>query len=72
MNRIPGRVELAVFALMAVTCAAIVSLFPKHDYAMMFAAMPVFLVASIMGLRRNEQLNPRKAEAIDPKDELIP
>ena len=71
MNRIPGRLELAIFALMAVTCAAVVSLFPKHDYAMMFAAMPVFLVAAIMGLRRNEQLNLRKAEAVEQDDDLV-
>jgi len=72
MNRIPGRIEFAIFALMAVTCAAVVSLFPRHDYAMMFAAMPIFLVAAIMGLRRNEQLKFGKAEAVQPEDELVP
>ena len=69
MNRIPGRLEFAIFALMAVTCAAVVSLFPKHDYAMMFAAMPVFLVSAIMGLRRSEQL--KQPEAVDPEDDFV-
>jgi hypothetical protein len=69
-DRLPSRVELAVFAVMAVACAAVVSLVPKHDYAMMFAAMPLFLVSAVMGLRRNPQLNPPKAEVADPKDDL--
>ena len=70
-NRMPGRLELAIFGLMALTCAAVVSLFQKHDYAMMFAAMPVFLVASIMGLRRNEQLKLRQADVVEHEDELV-
>ena len=71
MNRIPSRLEFGIFALMAVSCAAIVTLFPRHDYAMMFAAMPIFLVAAVMGLRRAEQLKLRQTQAIDPKDDLI-
>jgi NADH:ubiquinone oxidoreductase subunit 6 (subunit J) len=72
LDRIPGRYELAIFALMAIACAAIVSLVPKHDYAMMFIAMPLFLVSAIMGLRRSEQLKLREAEVVEPEDELLP
>jgi hypothetical protein len=69
-ERMPSRLEFGIFALMALACAAVVALFPRNDYAMMFAAMPVFLVAAIMGLRRSEQLKLRKADAIEPEDEL--
>jgi hypothetical protein len=69
-DRLPSRTELAVFALMAVACAAAVSLFPKHDYAMMFAAMPLFLVSAVMGLRRSERFKlPRAAES-EAKEQL--
>ena len=71
MNRIPGRIEFAIFALMAVTCAAVVSLFPRHDYAMMFAAMPLFLVSAVMGLRRNPLLKPPSIEVAEPEDKLV-
>jgi len=70
-DRIPSRVAFAIFALMALSCAAIVTVFPRHDYAMMFAAMPIFLVAAVMGLRRGEQLKLRKADAVEPEDEFV-
>ena len=70
-DRMPNRLEFGIFALMALACAAVVTLFPRHDYAMMFAAMPVFLVAAVMGLRRSDQLKLRKADAVEPEDELV-
>jgi hypothetical protein len=70
-DRIPSRLELGIFALMAVLCAAVVSLFPKHDYAMMFATMPVFLVSAVMGLRRNQRYKLPDPEAADPEDDLV-
>ena len=69
-GRIPNRLELGIFALMAVACAAVVALFPKHDYAMMFASMPLFLVSSIMGLRRNPRLNPAP-KVMEREEELV-
>lgn len=54
-DRLPSRYELAIFALMALVCAAVVALAPKRDYALMFAAMPLFLVSAVMGFRRTEQ-----------------
>jgi hypothetical protein len=69
-HRLPGRIELAVFALMAFSAAAVVTLVPRHDYAMMFAAMPLFLVSAIMGLRRNPQLNPRDPSPPNQQSEV--
>ena len=54
-DRLPNRFELVIFALMALACTAVVGLSAKHDYAMMFATMPLFTVAAVMGFRRNEQ-----------------
>ena len=54
-DRLPNRFELGIFALMALVCTVVVSLAPKHDYAMMFAVMPLFLVSAVMGFRRTEQ-----------------
>ena len=52
MGLLPSRMELAVFALMAVACSIVVALVPEHDYAMMFAAMPLFAISIAMGGRR--------------------
>ena len=51
----PSRVELAIFATMAVICAAVVALFQPHTHDLGFAALggPIFLVAACMGLRRS-------------------
>jgi hypothetical protein len=68
-DRIPSRLEFGIFALMAVACAAVVSLIPKHDYAMMFAVMPLFLVSAVMGLRRNERYKLPAPKPADPEDE---
>jgi hypothetical protein len=70
-DRLPNRFELGIFAVMALLCAVVVALVPKHDYAMMFASMPLFAVSAVMGLRRNERYKPSKLSAVEPKDELI-
>ena len=62
LQRLPKPVEIALFAAMAVICAAFVFASQKHDSALFFAAVPLFLVCAIMGYRRNEQLT-RAAEA---------
>ena len=53
-ERLPNPVELGIFAAMALVCALVVTLIPKHDYALLFASMPLFLIASLMGFRRNQ------------------
>jgi hypothetical protein len=52
MGLLPSRVELVVFAIMAVACAVVVAIAPSRDYAMMFATMPLFAIAIAMGGRR--------------------
>lgn len=70
-DRLPSRIELGIFAFMALACTAIVAFVPKHDYAMMFASMPLFAVSAVMGLRRNERYKPTKLPLVDTKDELV-
>jgi len=72
LHRIPSRYELAILAAMAVACAAVVGLAPRHDYAMMFATMPLFTVAALMGLRRSGQLKLREAKISDAENEPVP
>jgi len=61
MQRLPTSAELALFSAMALFCAAIVSLSPKQDTALFFAAVPLFLVCALIGLRRSE----RRAEVVE-------
>ena len=55
----PVRVELAALAMMSVSCAAVVAIVPSHDWAMMFAAMPLFAIAIAMGGRWGVQVRSR-------------
>ena len=52
---IPSRVEIVIFAVLAVLCAIIVPLFQpaKHDLGFAMLAAPIFLVAACVGLRRS-------------------
>jgi hypothetical protein len=52
---LPSRVEFAIFATLAVLCAAVVGLFRPATSDLGFAALagPIFLVAAVMGLRRS-------------------
>jgi hypothetical protein len=52
---LPSRVEIAIFAALAVLCAAIVAVFQPSTSDLRFAvlACPVFLIAAVMGLRRS-------------------
>jgi hypothetical protein len=61
-QRLPKPLEITLFAVMALICAAFVAASPKKDSALFFACVPLFLVASIMGFCRNEQ-NARLAES---------
>jgi hypothetical protein len=65
-DRLPNRVELGIFALMALVCTAVVGLSAKHDYAMMFATMPLFTVAAVMGFRRTEQRQKLRDAQVPP------
>ena len=52
---LPSRVEIAIFATLALICAALVAMFQPNTHDLGFAAMagPIFLVAACMGLRRS-------------------
>ena len=52
---LPSRVELAIFATLALICAALVALFQPNTHDLGFAAMagPIFLFAACLGLRRS-------------------
>lgn len=52
---LPSRVEIAIFAVLALVAAGSVALFQPHTADLGFAAMagPIFLFASVLGLRRS-------------------
>jgi hypothetical protein len=52
---IPSRVEMIIFAVLAMACALAVAFFRPAEHDLGFAAMagPIFLVAACMGLRRS-------------------
>jgi hypothetical protein len=54
-QRLPRPLEIALFAVMALICAAVVFASPKKDSALFFASVPLFLVCAMMGFRRSEQ-----------------
>jgi len=51
-NRLPRPRELAILAALAVVCTVIVAITGKYDVGLAILGAPVFLVASLMGLRR--------------------
>lgn len=61
-QRLPKPLEITLFVVMALICAAFVMASPKKDSALFFASVPLFLVSSIMGFCRNEQ-NARLAKS---------
>lgn len=66
LQRLPKPLEITLFAVMAMICAAVVLLSPKKDSALFFACVPLFLVSAMMGFRRSEQnAEPIEAEAED-------
>jgi hypothetical protein len=52
---LPSGTELAIFALVAVACAVAATLSGVHDIAMALFALPIFVMAAIMGMRRSGQ-----------------
>jgi hypothetical protein len=53
---LPGRVELFVFAVLAVLCAAIVASLPSHDAGLSILAFPIFIFAAMLGLWKSGRL----------------
>lgn len=52
---LPTRVELAIFASLALACTLLVALFQPNTHDLGFAALagPLFLIAACMGLRKS-------------------
>jgi hypothetical protein len=71
LQRLPKLAEVALFAVLALVCAAIVALSPRQDSAIFFASVPLFLVCAWMGLRRKAERSRLQAEVIE-SEELLP
>ena len=52
---LPTGVEVAGFAALAVLCAAVASMTRAADLAMAVFAVPIFVLAAWMGMRRSGQ-----------------
>ncbi|HEY2589086.1 MAG TPA: hypothetical protein VGI81_25305 [Tepidisphaeraceae bacterium] len=68
-QRLPKPLEIALIAVMALICAAVVLASPKKDSALFFASVPLFLVCAIMGFRRSERT--AQPVEIEPKRDAI-
>jgi hypothetical protein len=64
---LPSAVEIAIFAALAVLCAAIVARFQANTSDLRFAALacPVFLCAAVMGLRKSPVWTRMPAEDVE-------
>ena len=64
---LPSRVELAIFATLAVICTAVVGILQPatHDLGLAALGGPIFLFAACLGLRRS----PAWTAADDEADE---
>ena len=49
-KHLPGRVELALFATMAVVCVAVVQLIGEPGAGLFFLTFPVFVFSAVLGL----------------------
>ena len=52
---LPTGIELGLFALVALACASLAALVNAHDLAMAVFALPIFVLAAWMGMRRSGQ-----------------
>ena len=53
---LPGRVEIMLFAILSVICAAVVGSFESHDAGLSLLSFPVFIFAAILGLWKSGRL----------------
>ena len=70
-ERLPKPLEVALFAALAMICAAVVLASPKKDSALFFASVPLFLVSAMVGYRRSER-NARASAAEQPVNAELP
>ena len=55
LERIPKPVELLILLALALIGTIVVALFPKHDYGVMVATMPLFFTSSMLGFRAKQR-----------------
>ena len=60
---LPGRVELMIFATLAIVCAIVAFMASARDEAMSMLAFPIFVFAAVMGLWKSGRLR------ADPTDD---
>ena len=53
---LPGLIELSVFATAAILLAGLACSARKPDLYLAALSVPLFIVAAVLGMRRNEQL----------------
>ena len=58
LKNFPGRVELFVFAVLAVICAAVVHAIGEREAGLSLLAFPVFVFSAIIGLWKSGRLRP--------------
>jgi hypothetical protein len=57
-KHLPGRVELALFAAMAVVCVAVVEMIGEPGAGLFFLTFPVFIFSAVLGLWKSGRLRP--------------
>ena len=59
------KIELVILLTLAIISTLIVAAAPKHDLGLAGAAIPVFIFAAVMGLRRNWRRADEKVAPIE-------
>lgn len=62
---LPGRVELALLVLLATLSTLAAILIGTPDKALFFVTIPLFIAATLMGMRRNGQLSNRRTTSAE-------
>jgi hypothetical protein len=57
---LPSRVEVLIFAIVALVCAGVVYVYGTLDLGLSAMSIPVFIGAAMMGMRKNGQLGERQ------------
>lgn len=71
---LPTGAELAMFAGLAFICSAVALLASKYDLVMAVFALPIFVVAAWMGMRRSGQwdaIAPVVKPLVDAEEETV-
>ena len=53
---LPGRIELFLFAILAIVCSLVVANFEARDAGLSLLAFPLFIFAAMLGLWKSGRL----------------